>query len=126
MLKTGRMSKLFLTIALGSLVVGAMSRAPQDLRAQSSDQAALSGVVSSQQEGHMEGVVVSARRDGANFTVSVVSDARGKYSFPRTHMEPGKYALTIRAVGYDLIGPGSVQIAAGKTASADLKLEKAK
>ena len=32
----------------------------------------------------MEGVVVNARRDGANFTVSVVSDAQGKYSFPRT------------------------------------------
>jgi virginiamycin B lyase len=74
----------------------------------------------------MEGVVVSARRDGANFTVSVVSDAKGKYSFPRTHLEPGKYALTIRAVGYDLNGPGSVTIAESKTSNADLKLEKTK
>jgi streptogramin lyase len=74
----------------------------------------------------MEGVVVSARRDGANFTVSVVSDAKGKYSFPRTHLEPGKCALTIRAVGYDLNGPGSVTIAEGKTSNADLKLEKTK
>jgi streptogramin lyase len=120
------MSKPFLRIVLGCLVVGAMSRAPQDVRAQSSDYAALSGVVSSQQEGLMEGVVVSARRDGANFTVSVVSDMKGKYSFPQTHLEPGKYALTIRAVGYDLNGPGSVTIAEGKTSSADLKLEKTK
>ena len=74
----------------------------------------------------MEGVVVSARRDGANFTVSVVSDAQGKYSFPRTHVEPGKYALTIRAVGYDLDGPGTVEIAEGKTTNADLKLDKTK
>jgi virginiamycin B lyase len=74
----------------------------------------------------MEGVVVSARRDGANFTVSVVSDAKGNYSFPRSHVEPGKYALTIRAVGYDLNGPGSVEVAAGQTANANLKLEKAK
>jgi len=120
------MSKLFLAIALGSIAVGATSWAPSELIAQASGSVALSGVVSSQQEGLMEGVVVSARRDGANFTVSVVSDAQGKYSFPRTHVEPGKYALTIRAVGYDLIGTGSVEIAEGKTSSADLKLEKAK
>ena len=37
----------------------------------------------------MEGVVVTARRDGANVDVSVVSDAQGMYSFPRTHLEPG-------------------------------------
>jgi virginiamycin B lyase len=120
------MSKLFLAIALGSIAVGATSWAPSELIAQASGSVALSGVVSSQQEGLMEGVVVSARRDGAHFTVSVVSDAQGKYSFPRTHVEPGKYALTIRAVGYDLIGHGSVEIAEGKTSSADLKLEKAK
>ena len=98
------MSKLFLTIALGSIAVGAVGWALPDLIAQASDSVALSGVISSQQEGLMEGVVVSARRDGANFTVSVVSDAKGKYSFPRTHLEPGKYALTIRAVGYDRHG----------------------
>ena len=120
------MSKLFLTIALGSIAVGAVGWALPDLIAQASDFVALSGVISSQQEGLMEGVVVSARRDGANFTVSVVSDAKGKYSFPRTHLEPGKYALTIRAVGYDLNGPGSVTIAEGKTSNADLKLEKTK
>ena len=65
----------------------------------------------------MEGVVVNARRDGANFTVSVVTDAQGKYSFPRTHLEPGKYAVTIRAVGYDLTDPGPAQVAAGQDRS---------
>ena len=45
----------------------------------------------------MEGVVVTARRNGATFTVSVVSNAEGVYSFPRTHVEPGAYDLTIRA-----------------------------
>jgi virginiamycin B lyase len=120
------MSKLFLTISLGSIAAGAMCWAPPDLIAQAADSVVLSGVVSSKQEGLMEGVVVSARRDEANFTVSVVSDAKGKYSFPRTHLEPGKYALTIRAVGYDLNSPGSVTIAGGKTSNADLKLEKTK
>ena len=74
----------------------------------------------------MEGVVVNARRDGANFTVSVVSDAQGKYSFPRTHLEPGKYTLTIRAVGYDLVGPARADVTAGPATAADLKLEKTK
>jgi streptogramin lyase len=74
----------------------------------------------------MEGVVVNARRDGANFTVSVVSDAQGKYSFPRTHLSPGKYALTIRAVAYDLIGPNSVEITEGKITRVDLRLDRTK
>jgi virginiamycin B lyase len=118
-----KLSKLFLTITLGTFVVCATSWAPE-LQAQASNAVALSGVVSSQQEGPMEGVVVSARRDDANFTVSVVSDAQGKYSFPRTHLAPGKYALTIRAVGYDLNDPGPVEISDGKPSNVNLKLEK--
>ena len=120
------MSKLLFILTLGSIAPGAMIWAPPDLRAQNSEPVALSGVVSSQQEGLMEGVIVSARRDGANFTVSVVSYAKGGYRFPRSHLEPGKYALTIRAVGYDLNAPGSVEVAEGKTTTANLKLEKAK
>ena len=126
MLKVGTMWRRFLILALGCIAIGALGSATPELRAQGSDSAALSGVVSSQQEGFMEGVVVSARRDGANFTVSVVSDAQGKYTFPRTHLEPGKYALTIRAVDYDLAGPSSVEIVEGKTTSANLKLQKTK
>jgi streptogramin lyase len=120
------MSKIILAIALGSIAAGAMCSAAPHLLAQTSDSVVLRGVVSSQQEGLMEGVVVSVRRDGANFTVSVVSDAQGKYSFPRSHVEPGKYSLTIRAVGYDLNAPGSVEITEGKTTNEDLKLEKTK
>ena len=86
--------------------------------------AALSGTVTSQEEGKMEGVVVSARRDGGNSTVSVVSDKSGKYTFPRTHLEPGTYKVTTRAVGYDLADPGAVTVASGKTATTDLKLSK--
>ena len=126
MLQVPTMSKLLAIITLGSIVVGATMWVPPDLGAQNSEPVALSGVVSSQQEGLMEGVIVSARRDGANFTVSVVSDAKGEYRFPRSHVEPGKYALTIRAVGYDLNGPGSVEVSEGKTTTANLKLEKSK
>src|SRR5450631_2858039 len=126
MLQNASMPRLFPTIAIGTLVVSAMSLFPSRPPAHASSTDALQGVVSSQQEGHMEGVVVSARREGANFTVSVVSDAQGKYSFPRTHLEPGKYALTIRAVGYDLSGPGQVELRDGRTTRADLKLDKTK
>ncbi len=120
------MSKRFFIIALAAIVIGAGTLVPTPVKAQSSDSVALSGIVSSQQEGLMEGVVVSARRDGANFTVSVVSDAQGKYNFPRTHLEPGTYTLTIRAVGYDLDGSGIVEIAGGKPSTANLKLVKAR
>ena len=39
-------------------------------------QAQLAGQVTSAEEGAMEGVIVSARKDGGNITVSVVSDSR--------------------------------------------------
>ena len=51
---------------------------------------ALSGTVTSKEEGHMEGVVVTARGVGANHTVSVVSGADGKYHFPKTHIPNGE------------------------------------
>ena len=83
---------------------------------------ALSGVVRSLAEGWMEGVVVTVRREGAPFTVSVVSDARGRYRFPRTHLEPGTYDVTMRAAGYDLASPGRVAVTATAAATLDLEL----
>lgn len=88
--------------------------------------AALTGSVTSQEEGSMEGVLVSARQDGSTITTTVVSDAHGRYRFPAGRLEPGHYALSIRAVGYDLAGPSAIEIAPGKAASADLKLVKSK
>src|SRR3984893_14508995 len=85
---------------------------------------ALTGQVTSVQEGPMEGVLVSARRDGSTITVSVVSDAQGRYTFPQERLVPGRYSLQIRAVGYDIDDPGLVQIASHKTATADLNLHK--
>ena len=70
----------------------------------------------------MEGVVVSAKRDGSTLTISVVSDNAGKFSFPASKLEPGRYSLAIRAVGYDLDGPKTADVAAGGTATADIKL----
>ena len=87
---------------------------------------ALAGQVSSAEESAMEGVLVSARRAGANMTITVVTDAQGRYQFPAAKLEPGKYTLTIRAVGYDLARRALVDVAAGSTAQADLKLIRAR
>jgi streptogramin lyase len=85
----------------------------------------LSGQVSSIEEGPMEGVLVTAKREGSTISLTVVSDAQGHYHFPAGKLEPGHYVLRIRAGGYDLDGPSSVDISAGKAATADLKLRKA-
>ena len=87
---------------------------------------ALIGEVSSKEEGPMEGVVVSAKREGSSITVSVDSDKQGHYSFPADRLVPGHYTIRIRAVGYDLDIPGTVDLDAGKTTTANLKLIKTK
>jgi len=85
---------------------------------------ALTGTVSSEAEGKMEGVVVTAHQRGSIVEVSVTTDAQGRYSFPRTHLTPGEYALAIRAVGYDIDSPASAAVAPDKVASADIRLKK--
>jgi hypothetical protein len=95
------------------------------LPAQAQTTMALAGQVSSAEEGAMEGVLVSAKKDGSTITTTVVSDNQGRYSFPAGRLEPGRYALSIRAAGYDLAGPKSTDVAAN-TAALDLKLVKAR
>jgi virginiamycin B lyase len=99
---------------------------PNQGRAETSPSVALTGHVSSREEGPMEGVLVSAKKDGSIVTITVVSDAQGQYSFPRTRLEPGHYAMRIRAVGYDLSDPGSIDVTSQKPAQLDLKLAKTK
>jgi streptogramin lyase len=87
---------------------------------------ALAGRVSSDAEGPMEGVLVRAKGDGKTISITVVSDHEGRYSFPTGRLTPGKFNIDIRAVGYDLASPVSVDVAAGVTSRADLKLVKTK
>jgi len=42
--------------------------------------AVLTGQISSAEEGAMEGVVVSAKKDGSTISISVVTDARGRFA----------------------------------------------
>jgi streptogramin lyase len=86
---------------------------------------ALAGTVSSAEEGAMEGVLVSAKKAGSTVTITVVSDAKGRYAFPAAKLEPGTYALRIRAVGWELDAAKSAEVATGKAAALDLKLKKA-
>jgi virginiamycin B lyase len=94
------------------------------LRAQSTTAMALAGVVSSAEEGPMEGVVVSARAPDATITTSVVTDEKGRYSFPASHLVPGSYGLSIRATGYLLNAAATAAVAAQKTTVQDLRLRK--
>jgi streptogramin lyase len=88
-------------------------------------QTALSGLVSSDEEGAMEGVLVSARKEGATITTTVVTDALGRYSFPAERLDPGRYTIAIRAIGYKLDGPKTIEVPTAG-AGADLKLGKVK
>jgi virginiamycin B lyase len=94
------------------------------IAAASAQSAALSGQVTSAEEGVMEGVLVSAKKAGSTITVTVVSDKDGHYSFPANKLQPGTYALHIRAVGYDLDNHKAIDVGPDKTTTADLKLRK--
>src|SRR5438067_6097072 len=90
--------------------------------AQASAPAALTGKVTSQAEGAMEGVLVGAKKAGSPITTWVVSNAQGQYSFPRQRLEPGQYTISIRAVGFEL-PKTSVEVTA-QPAHLDLQLNK--
>ena len=106
---------LVATALLGSAFVGFGSAEPPS-------PSALTGTVTSQAEGAMEGVIVGAKKVGSTITTWVVSNAQGQFSFPRDRMEPGKYVVSIRAVGYELPGT-SVDVTAQPT-QLDLQLKK--
>src|SRR4051795_10245230 len=112
---------LLLALAAGAMTVS-FTLGP--VRAQAP--MALTGQVSSAAEGPMEGVVVSAKREGSTATISVISDSTGKFGFPASKLAPGRYSLAIRAVGYDLDGPKNADVAAAGTATADIKLRPTK
>ena len=118
-----RTRRLLQLLAVGFAVL--LLPSAQPIAAQSNP-AALSGRVTSDAEGVMEGVVVSAKKVDSIVTVSVVSDAQGHYSFPANRLGAGKYTLKIRAIGYDLAAPASADIADEQTTTVDLKLRKTK
>src|SRR5262249_51712878 len=99
-------SRLFLALALVVFGIGAQPGAAQPV-------SALSGTVSSDNEGRMQGVVVTAKRADSTVSVSVVSDESGQYRFPVGRLAEGRYTLTIRAGGYDLDHPETIDLTDG-------------
>ena len=87
-------------------------------------EASLTGVVTSEAEGAMEGVLVSAKAVGRTVRVTVVTDRQGRYVFPRERLIPGPYQLSIRATGYDLKDSGPAEVTANKTAVFNLQLQR--
>ena len=113
----------FVTIICGA----ALLRGPAaPLAAQSESPIALSGQVIAAEAGALEGVLVSAKKTGSPITITVVSDHAGRYRFPASRLDPGEYALRIRAAGYDLEGALTATVTAQHTATVDLKLQKAR
>ena len=115
-------SRLFALLSVGFVLIGLSGLT--SVQAEPKSPPALTGKVSSAEEGAMEGVVVSAKK--GIVTVSVVSDDKGQFSFPASKLDAGDYALSIRAAGYDLDGPKSVTVASDKAAALDVKLTKTK
>ena len=111
-------------VAIAAVVSVVTGDAPS-LRAQQGATGALTGTVRSQEEGPMEGVLVRARRTGSNKTVTVVTDAKGSYTFPRERLEPGRYDVSIRAIKFVLPQPATADVTAGAPVRLDLSLKAA-
>src|SRR5690242_10926276 len=96
------MRRLVLAASTGAMIVGSIFLATlTGAKPQASEPVVLTGIVRSDAEGPMEGVLVSAKKAGGNITVTVVSDKTGRYSFPASRLSPGDYRLSIRATGYE-------------------------
>jgi streptogramin lyase len=87
---------------------------------------ALGGRVSSDEEGRMEGVLVSARKADSTITLTVVSGRDGQFDFPKGKLAAGQHELSVRAVGYELDGPASVDLDANKGTTIEIKLRRTK
>jgi len=85
--------------------------------AQAADQI-LSGAIVSASGGKLEGVTVSAKREGTSITTSVYSDQDGNYYFPP--LAEGKYQVWAQALGFETT-KGSADLAAGRKHNITLK-----
>ncbi len=114
---------LFLSQAIVAAVISVRLATVDPAHANGSPPVALTGQVSSQKEGFMEGVVIGAKKEDSTITINVMSDEKGRYSFPTSKLGPGRYGIKIRAAGYDLDGPKEVNVVAEKPTTANIKLK---
>jgi len=97
------LKKTFPAIEFATLAITVFLMAANVAEGASSPGMTLTGQVSSQEEGRMGGVLVSAKREGSTVTTTVVSDAQGKYSFPTAKLEPGQRTGKFRLGGDQLL-----------------------
>ena len=92
-------SRCWLCVPVLLVAAALAARRDDRLQAQVPEPLSLTGQVTSAEEGAMEGVLVSLKNTGSPVTMTVVTDQQGRYRFPRSRMEPGSYAVRIRATG---------------------------
>jgi streptogramin lyase len=84
-------------------------------------ESSLNGVVTSKTGAPLEGVIVRAAKEKTPIAYNVVSDAQGKYRFPK--LEAGRYAVEIaRADGMDEPRQEGVEIKPGQEARVDFQI----
>src|SRR5207247_2533294 len=71
----------------------------------------LSGAIASRFGQKLEGVTVSAKREGSTITTSVYSDAAGNYFFPP--LPAGRYRVWAQALGFER-STGAVELSAAR------------
>jgi virginiamycin B lyase len=111
-------------LAIAACLAAVLFADPPARPAEAQGPVALMGQITSGADGAMEGVLVSAKKTGSTVTITVASDPQGRYRFPATKLEAGRYDLSIRAVGFELSRPTAVDVAPQKTTTADLELRK--
>src|ERR1700740_1775443 len=79
--------KRVLLIAGGALAaIFLLQTARTRLHAEAQTTSALSGQVTSAEEGPMEGVVVSAKKDGSTISIRIVTSPAGHFVFPSARL----------------------------------------
>lgn len=111
-----------LVASLAAAFVLCLQPGSDPARAQMRPVVQLSGQVSSAKDGPMEGVLVTAKKDGSTIAVTVVSDEKGVYGFRASKLSPGHYALSVRAADYELEGAATADIVADRETKVNLKL----
>src|SRR5687768_9686831 len=89
------------SLVMAAIVVaasGLMTLAPAAQQIGPASDTMLFGTITSASGQPLDGIVVSARREGKRITTSVFTDERGRYYFPP--LASGQYRVWAQAVGF--------------------------
>ena len=109
-----------------AIVTVVLFQVPPALLHAQAEMLALTGKVTSVEEGPMEGVVVSAKKSDSSISISVVTNAQGHFAFPAARLETGSYTLRARVAGYELDGVRTADVVSGQESKVEMKLKKVK